>query len=304
MEQNALYYPHIGLNNSILIKSMALYFDNIYRIVPENIVPQDCEELIPLVEEGSIGRCINPEKYSSDASREFLNNLQDWTAAALTHRDGEEDPIRRIHSGKIDEQVRTLFHEAGYKSEDEWMLVPTELASNFMLFLANQISKQNRLSLITSDWGAWTGTTYFGVNGQIEEFIIGMDEFGNDDSESFGLFGLIVNEIVPLNMAEIPADQILEFRKKRKDEIRLFRSCMHELRLELSTLESQQIIIDTIYDKAKELIRAQEQLKASADILKVKGWVGTTLMSFPAPLSFAHLFNIPMSSSIALSATD
>ena len=43
------------------------------------------------------------------------------------------------------------------------MYVPTEIASNYMLYLATDISKNNNLSLITSDWGAWTGTSYFKI---------------------------------------------------------------------------------------------------------------------------------------------
>lgn len=304
MEQNALFYPHIGLHNSALIKAMALFYDNIYRIVPDNVIPDDSVELQPLIEEGSIGKMIDPAKYSKQASEEFLSKMGDWRAAALCFSDEEEQTLSRLHTDKTDERVRELFREAGFKEENNWMYVPTALASNFMLFMANLIGTQNRLSLITSDWGAWTGTSYFGLNGQIDEFILnlGSQEYVDDYTEAFGLFGLIVSELVPINISEIPAECILTFREKRRDEISNFRKCMHELREELSKLESDEIKIGTIQNKVKELIRAQEQYKASADIIKAKGWFGVSLMGFPAPMIFGQLLSIPHASTVALGA--
>lgn len=302
MQQNALYYPHIGLHNPSWIKAMALFYDNIYRIVPDNVIPDDAAELHPLLEEGSIGRMINPIGYSKQASEEFLSKIDLWGAAALCKSDEDEQLISKLHSSKIDERVRELFREAGFKEENNWMHIPTELASNFMLYMANFIGKQNRLALITGDWGAWTGTTYFGVDGQIDEFIntIGNDEDSDEHADAFGLFGLILSELVPVNISETPAELILKFREKRRDEINNFRTCMYELREELATLESQEIKIDVIRDKAQELVKAQEHYKSSADILNAKGWFGVTLMGFPAPMIFGQLLSIPHSSSVAL----
>lgn len=60
-------------------------------------------------------------------------------------------------------QVRKLFKESGYQEENDWMTIPTSLASNFTPF-AKEISRKNNLALITNDWGAWTGTNYFNLN--------------------------------------------------------------------------------------------------------------------------------------------
>ena len=283
---------------------MALFYENIYRIVPENVIPEDAEELAPLLEEGTIGRMIDPAPYSKKASDEFLSKIEDWNAAALAFDPEDEKNISRIHSEKTDERVRELFKEAGFKSESDWMYVPTEIASNFMLYMASEIAQKNKLSLITSDWGAWTGTSYFGVNGQVDGYItnIGTDSCTGETSESFGLFGLLVSELVPVNIAEIPSEKILEFRDRRRSEIAQFRSCMNELRAELSKLDSQDVKIGVIQKKAKELIHAQTQYKASADLLKVKGWFGVSLMAFPAPLIFGQLLSIPSSSTVVLGA--
>lgn len=302
MKENALFYPHIGLRNPSWIKAMALYYDNIYRIVPDNVIPDDSAELLPLLEEGSIGRMIDPSKYSKQASEDFLSNIEVWDAAALCPGDEDELLYSRLHSDKMDERVRDIFREAGYKDNNSWMHVPTSLASNFMLYMANQIGTQNNLSLITSDWGAWTGTNYFGLNGGVDEFIVNIGHDEDDLGEAFGLFGLILSEIVPMNISEIPADDILKFRNNRSDEMQNFRKCVHELRKELSQLDAYEVKIGAIQEKVKDLIKAQEQYKASADIIKAKSWFGISLMGFPAPIIFGQMFSIPHASTVALGA--
>ncbi len=281
---------------------MALFYDNIYRIVPDNVIPDDSEDLAPLLEEGSIGRMIDPANYSKKASEDFLS--KDWNAAALMYREDGEEMIMKLHSNKIDERVRELFLEAGYPTDNNWIYVPTAIASQFMLYMATEIAKKNKLSLITSDWSAWTGTNYFSIDGDVDEFImcIGDDKFADENAESFGLFGLIVSELVPLNISEIPAEKILKFREKRREEISQFRSCMHDLRTELIQLESYDIKIETLMDKVKELIKAQEQYKKSADIINVKGWFGVSLTAFPAPMFFSKLLSIPIDQALPFGA--
>jgi hypothetical protein len=164
-----------------------LYYDRVYRIVPDNVRPDDNEELQPLLEEGSVGSMIDPALYSVSASNEFLSKLGEWDAAALDGDPDGEQELSSLHVEKTDERVRQLFEEAGYKSHNDWMSIPTELASNYMLYLATIIAKKNNLSLITSDWGAWTGTSYFNLDGQIDESLSPdmMSEYLDDP---FGLF--------------------------------------------------------------------------------------------------------------------
>jgi len=83
---------------------------------------------------------------------EFIQKTQYWSAAALSRSQRQGEVLSRIHKDKIDEQVRQLFLEVGYKDSEEWCYVPTELASNYMLYLANAIATSNRLNLITNEW--------------------------------------------------------------------------------------------------------------------------------------------------------
>lgn len=139
---NALYYPHIAFKNPDWIKSMALYYDNVYRIVPSDVVPDDPDELKPLLEEGCIGKKIDPAKYAKETSEVFLKKSSHWNAAALSCKNDEKEPITRLHMQKTDEQVRELFHEAGFTVNGDWINVPTSIAYNFMLYMANEIASK------------------------------------------------------------------------------------------------------------------------------------------------------------------
>lgn len=303
MFDRALYYPHIALADSSWVKAACLFYDALYRIVPDGIEPQDSDDLKPLVEAGRIGRRIDPVPYAAQASERFLRKLGDWNAAALTPEAGAYQDLTRIHSDKTDERVRALFREAGYAEENEWIHVPTELASNFMLYLASQIATMNELALVTGDWGAWTGTTYFNLDGQIDEFVMNLGESPEPGGEAFGLFGLIMSQLVPINIEEIPSSAIAAFREKRRDEIGLFRASIVALRDELQRLDAPEIRIDAIHDRVRDYQAAQAQYQRSADILKAKGWFGVSLMGFSAPVQFGQLLGIPLASTIALGAT-
>ena len=300
MANTALYYPHIGFTNPALVKAMALFYESIFRIVPDGLIPEDAPELQPLLEDGSIGIMIDPIPFSQRASEKFLEKADSWLAAALSHTDDDEGKIARLHSDKIDDRVRRLFREAGYAGEHDWFNVPTELASNFMLYLASEIASSNQLELVTADWGAWTGTSYFGLDGEVDEFLqpLGADTEIPDDS--FGLFGLFLDELVPLNIAEIPAAEIARFREIRRDEMNALRTYLDALRDELAQLDSVEVSEERIRAKVRDLSTAISDFKRSAGLLKVKGWFGVSMMGIPATAFLGKLFAIPSASTVSL----
>ncbi len=300
MFNNALYYPYIAFTDVDWLKTIAMYYDNIYRIVPANIIPEDSEALQPLLEDGSVGAMIDPVAYSKETADVFLNKIQNWSAAALTATENEVEDIARLHIDKTDERVRKLFTSLGYEETDKWLNIPTELASNYMLFLATEIGKRNRLNLITNEWAPWTATTYFNLDGGVDENLISYG-YGKDFvNDPFALFCLILSEITPLNISDIPAEKVREFRIKRRDEISNFRMAVSELYEELQKLEDPKVRYDFIKTKIDLLKKTKLEYQRSADIIKAKEWFGISLMGFPAPIALGSLFNIPTASTVSL----
>ena len=141
------------------------------------------------------------------------------------------------------------------------------------------------------------------LDGEVDDFIqpLGCDAHVPEDS--FGLFGLLLDQLVPLNISEIPADLIMQFRETRRDEMRALRQDIDSLKNELSTLDAVEVSEARIRAKARELERSMANFKSSADLLKVKGWGGVSMMGIPAPVVLGKLFAIPTASTVALATT-
>lgn len=307
MIKNALYYPYIGFQDPNWVKGMALFYESIYRIVPDNIIPEDHPELQSLLEDPSVGKMIEPSRYTGEASSDFFLDIDNWDAAAFVF--GDEDnsaelTLSRIHEAKTDEQVKRLFNSLGYGDMDsEWFNVPTELASHFMLYLANSIAKRNQLNLITDTWAPWTATSYYNLDGCLDDYVPLYEQDNEYSDDPYALFSLMVGEITPINISEIPGNEIIKFRETRKDEISRFRDAIYDFYLELQKLEDPVIRQDTINAKIKELIKAKEDYQRSADVIKAKGWFGVSFMGVSAPVTLGNLFNIPSASVITLGIT-
>ena len=307
MIKNALYYPCIGFKSPNWVKGMALFYENIYRIVPDNIIPDDHPDLQPLLEDPAIGRMIEPSKYAGEASSDFFFNKDRWGAAAFVFGD-EDDAVEHtlsgIHNAKTDEQVKQLFNSLGYGELDsDWFNAPTELASHYMLYLANSIAKRNQLNLITDEWAPWTATSYYNLNGCFDDYVPLYEQNNEYSDDPFALFSLMVGEITPINIAEIPSGEIIKFREARSDEISRFRNAIYDFYCELQKLEDPVIRQDAIRAKIKELIKAKEDYQRSADVIKAKGWFGVSFMGITAPVTLGNLFNIPSASITTLGIT-
>lgn len=297
----------MAFQNPSWLKAIAMYYENIYRIVPDNIIPDDLEELQPLLEDSSIGKMLDPIRYVKTTTDLFLKKRENWDAAALIGDDEEEKEKNfiKVHESKTDVKVRKLFLSLGYEEANSWINLPTGLASNYMLFLATEIAKRNNLDLITDSWAPWTGTTYFNLNGCIDECLLpcGVDGYDDNVDDPFALFCLLIGELTPVNIYEIPAEKIVKFRDKRRDEISNFRQKVAELYAELQCLEDPVVRRDTIMDKVNELEKAKREYQDSADLIKAKKWFGVSFMGFPAPLGLGSVLNIPATQIITLAAT-
>ena len=301
--EDALYYPEISLRNPNLIKGMALFYDNIYRIVPESLYPDnDHPDLQALIEEGSIGRSLSPKKYVIEASNSFLSNLGTrWRAAALTPDKNDFNiDFTAIHPEKIDYQVQHLFEQIGFE-QDDWLHVPTELASNYMLYLAKIMAKKNHLELVTDNWPAWTGTTYFNMDGAIENPVEYDLDYINENP--YCLFNLIISEITPLNISDIPAEKIVLFREKRKDEINNLRDHIYAIHKELQQYDADDIKLDKLKKKIEKLEQAKKDYQKSADIIKVKGWTGFATYGLTASMALGNILTLVPSQMMVLFGT-
>lgn len=292
MSGNALYYPTISFQDPSWVKAMSLYHDRIYRIVPPTEKAIDHEELRPLIDTGLVGIKIDPVPYSREASQLFLDKINgSWDAASLCGDPEGKEALTRIHSTKVDQQVRDLFKTLGFREDGDWISVPHELASNYMLFLATQIAKRNQLSLLTDSLVSWSATTYFGLDGKME-YSMPLDELRKSKNGSY-LFGLMLQDLVPVNIAEIPSDKIAKFKESRRAEIVNLKKSVEALQAEISQIEDDSVAADKVLDSISSVKQAVEDYQKSADLINAKGWFGVQMLGVPtSAIGLAKIFNI------------
>lgn len=291
MSSSALYYPYIEFQDAAWLKSMALFYDRIYRIVPPAHSFEEEKEIKILTDSGDIGCTVDPIGYAKEASEIFRNKIESqWDASALDINSEEEEALDRLHVCKTDEAVRRMFNDLGFKRDEEWIDVPTQMASNYMLYLATVISEKNDLTLLTDKFPSWTAANYFMNDGNLPDHFNFHDIYGSKDAVS--LYSLILQELCPVNIADIPSKKIILFRRKRKDEIERLQNGVKSLFDVLSTIDDMHIFKDCLRDELVKVKKAICDYKNSADILSIKDWIGINLVSFTGTSALLQALNI------------
>ncbi len=280
MSKDILYYPTIEFKKEDLywLWSAALLWDKVYRIVPDEYRVNDCENVKELCSTGEIGIPLSPKRYSTEASKKFMSNIESrkWNAAALTY-DSEEiktyDNYNYLHTQKVDVALRNLMLlNKNISQHHEWLVVPCEMANQYMIYLATEMAEKNDLALHTHDNNVWTASTFFLFDDSIQEGVY-PGEGWQEESKTV-IAPMYINKILPINLLDITPSQILRFRKERKDERKRFNEALDAFSDKISKVNDPSILKQLWHDERKEVESALCEYKKSMDIIKVCGWVG------------------------------
>lgn len=271
MKNSVLYYPKVEFKSHEWLWSALMIWDRVYRIVPEGYEPNDCEVVKAFIEKtgDKYIRSINPKKYSEEASNLFLNELASddckWGAAALDESRQNKEYIQ-LHKDKADVKLRSLLVCDSKVDEKNWLFVPHDIASVYMLYLANYIADKNGLTLTTDYSEAWCGSNYFKYNGNI-------DDIAETYQDRVVLVSTIT-DILPDNISELSPDALEDFLKSsRKERVKFF-ECVKEINNLVSKCEDEDMCKYIIKDKAEELHEAKLEYKKHMKKLKCKKYFG------------------------------
>ena len=274
MANYALYYPTIEFQNFPWLWSAALLWDRIYRIVPKSYEPDDPENLQILKETGEIGIPIYPDSYTKDVAEKFLNKIDagEWQAAALEFDIPEA--YARLHQDKVDVELRNMIIAKGKATaHDEWLNVPIEFEALYMTYLAEQISIKNNLQLLSDSAAAWTGSTFFKYDGEIEDFPI--------DEQTQQLATLVIRDFIPQNILDIRPQDLIKFREKYRDERQRFIKAIRDTAKTISECDDETVYNDRLEDLKKDIECALSDYRGSMKALNIAGWTGIKSLSFP-----------------------
>jgi hypothetical protein len=134
MTKNILYYPTIEFqaDDYEWLWRSALLWDRIYRIVPDGYSLDEPDNIKEICSTEEIGIPLSPIIYNAEASANFIDNLNNWQAAALDFCQDDVDKFEeysRLHKDKVDVRLRELMllNEDAYE-DAEWLRVPKKLS--------------------------------------------------------------------------------------------------------------------------------------------------------------------------------
>lgn len=272
-----LYHPNIEFKDEDyqwLIRA-SLFWDNIYRIVPENYTPKDKDNIKILSEDGDLVKKITVKRYDPEldklrfiSSYEFCQDYWDIIETFNSDNPDWRKNTTRFNMSKADHDFIEKLDRLGLVEKPlpdlwqvEWVRIPKFIGDRYMSYFARHIAESNKMSLATPDSASWLAASNLlqdhGWGERIEELV----------------FPVSINDIIPENL-DISPKKILEFREKRKDERRRFNEQCERFSNKLLHVSSIEVFKDIWNDECKEIEAAIADYKKSMDILNATKFVG------------------------------
>ena len=265
-----LYYPHIEFQSEAWVKSSLLLWDHVYRIVPEDYTPNDSDEIKTLVDEDLVRNIKLDDKDRGETFDEFLNlcdKIENHMPAGLVPSYEE-----RIHPNKIDSRLYPYLDLIGdhFIDDDKWLHLSKELARGYMFKLSQVVARIRNLNRGTDDLDAWSINPYFCENANFGDFL--------QDSTAEGFFcSLTLQDVVPQNIGDVSAHELISFVNRRKDERKLLREKFDDLTSHLAKISNIQHAGQVEKDFVSDLLYSKEQYRMSMDCWKnIPAWSITT----------------------------
>lgn len=238
---NILYFPHIEVTDTALLKSALCIWESVYRIVPEGYAPRDSEDVQRVVDAGrlkSINLTSSDLRGAREAYTDFLRSLS-FLPDALD-RSGEEGRVR-IHHEKMDQVIiQELSDLLGVITRDgDWLELPRGVADGYMLFLSNVVAEKRKLAKFTDSDSMFVAMQYFDVDGNIGELASPNDE---DDA----IAALIFKQFVPGGAESATMDQILKFGESNRDGRESFRNALRAFADDLAKVDDPRFVSDVV----------------------------------------------------------
>ena len=232
MPQSILYYPTISSDDGPWLRAAALYWDEVCSIVPSPYLERLSPELNYMLEQGQY-RPIYPQQILySGCSEEFFRTIKrrfEHTPSEVSRRRREFRYVHRhkveipgiydmIHYNKIPSNMRDWLLESGaivLTGDDEWVEMESRLAGIYMRTLAEFIAKYDE-----------------------NDVVIGTDRRSSIHDLYRGSAASVRNRVMALTLTQclpVPApntgyEEILDFKKKHKDDL-------YDLQLKIQQLE-------------------------------------------------------------------
>jgi Family of unknown function (DUF6236) len=305
----ALYYPTIDINNEEWLKNAILFWDEINTIVPSSIKSPYKEDATHfLSDEGLLNPItVSPDDYViEELANDTLNYLNTNEGfQLLTQGQGENYVIHRdklprevselfdIHPDKLPWEIqRRLKHNL---RDDGWFEVNSNFAIFYMTLLANKICEQKSIALLSDNNLTANFTDKFRLDNQIAIHSRRERHFYSrqGDEKYINLAqGLLTNLVISgIKVLEHSSfHDILNFKKRHRDELGHFRTNIAKLTEKVSeekSLEAIQQDVTDIYQN--EFLPSYNNFKSALNSSGIK-WISENIIKVSVVSTSATAF--------------
>lgn len=282
MIDSVLMYPNIHLKDTKTVKEGLLLYDNLYRIVPEEIEPDDIKEIQTFIEEYGLIKNIDPSNYIKNTYNKVEKNIDRWkeNATGIDFKDEKED-YDKLHKGKVYEKLhKQIVNEGILDFDGTWYRGDDSFISSYMMVLAQEISNKNSLGLLTYENPAWTCQEFLNYDGQYSSLI---------GDKTHALIGVYLFDYLPLDIDTISFDSIMEFRDRFKYERQNFLKVYLNFQKELENIAEKVVIDDKIESQMDQIREGVEEFKKACSYFKIDKFFGLKLFTIPVVIEKADL---------------
>lgn len=225
----ALYYPTIDVEDSEWMKTAILFWDEINTIVPESIsAPYKNNDSRFLYDEGilrpillspndSVFQNFDQKIFKFSETREALDFLHGGSCVE-NNPYGDSRAEFYLHRDKLPLMLQEHLMENMLVDDYGWVKVSDNFANYYMTLLATTLAKRKHRCLITDTNAPYELST---------SYSLGKISSAKQKIAEGILFKMVVNGI-KISRTESLKD-LLEYKRKRKDELGRFRSALASL---------------------------------------------------------------------------
>jgi len=224
----SLYYPYLHFQDDNWLKTAALYYDGLYRIVPHNFQTNDDSFVNELIEHEFI-KNIDPKKSAAIIADEFRT----FTKKELTSETNRKKILKSMNAkipqdssfeiliDKVDKNLADKICSLGLAQRTSEYSLKFEPATGaiYMTCLANNIAQEQGIHIVSDD----PDYQPFIRNFQSSN----MNQSYSDDA--LILASLAIETIIPDKIENIPFERIIKFRKKNQEQRLLFYEKINEM---------------------------------------------------------------------------
>ena len=267
---SALMYPNINITDVKSIKAYLFFYDTLYRIVPNEVSPDDSREIEQLIDsKKGIISPIRPGRFNEEAFLDFKKKIDEWSYFVGISHLKRWKRTARIHQDKVcDELYYRFAEEMGATIKGNWLEIDEQLASIYMLSLANTTATKNSLALVTDFDSAWTIQEFINYGGSYCKDDHHFDSYWEEDEKNLGI--MILSQYLPDNYESLSFETILNYRDDFKNERRQLLTKMDEFQNYISNVESPEVFMKEVQSYVEDIEEAVTSYRSSLTGLNKK----------------------------------